>query len=282
MKFRIIYKIFALAFLAFIFQSRSGGPATVAGLEVTGAPGSFGNLGTCGNAGCHFQEAFMPTVDIELLDGSDPVTMYEPGKSYTVRITGTAGDGTPEGAGFQAVVLDASDSQAGSWGDVGMGAQVTDASGRSYAEHTEISSELSFELEWVAPPVSTGDVTIYSAMALVDANGNGAGDGANSATLTVSEDPGSGTNSLIREFANLSIYPNPVQNELNIEISSRMSGDFELRFVDISGKVIRIEQIEISSGTNQRNFDVSEINKGFYLIQLCGDNHIASTEMLKM
>lgn len=283
MKFKIIYKLFTLAFLVFLFQSRSAGPAAVAGLEVTGAPGSGGNLGTCANAGCHANSAFMASATIELLDGSDPVTQYEPGKSYTLRITGIAGEGTPAAYGFQAVSLDASDSQAGDWGDVGADRQIAMASGRSYAEHSnKNNTDGVFDLEWIAPDANTGAVTFYSAVALINNNGNTQGDGVAATTLSIEEKDPNSTNSLIREFANLSVYPNPVQNELNLEISSRMSGNFTLRFVDISGKVVRLEQIEISSGANQRTFDVSDINKGFYLIQLCGDNHIASTEMLKM
>lgn len=282
MKFKIIYKIFALAFLAFIFQSRSAGPANVAGLEVTGAPGSVGNMGTCANAGCHANNAFAASASIELLDGTDLVDQYEPGKSYTLRVTGVAGSGAPTGYGFQAVSLDGSDSQAGVWGDVGSGAQTVAISGRSYAEHSLVSATSNFDLEWIAPDANTGEVTFYSAVALVNGNGNSSGDGVGVTTLTIGEKEPNNTSSAIRELANLSVYPNPVQNELNIEITSQNTGVFQLRFVDISGKVIRIEQIEVNSGTNRKAFDVSDVNKGFYLIQLFGDDYVASTEMLKM
>jgi hypothetical protein len=282
MKFKIIYKIFALAFLTFVFQSRSNGPANVLGIEVTGAPGSQGNLGTCANAGCHFAGAFDSSTEITLLDGTDAVTEYEPGKSYTVRIEGIAGSGSPDGYGYQAVVLDGADSQAGEWGDVGNGSQVVGLSGRSYAEHNSTGSSSTYELEWVAPAANTGAVTIYAAMALVNGNGTSGGDGGSNASLSISEKDPNSTTSVIREFANISVYPNPVQNELNIDITSRNSGAFDLRFIDISGKIVRTEQIEISTGSNLRNFDVSEMNKGFYLVQLFGDDYIASTEMLKM
>ncbi|MDF1864042.1 MAG: T9SS type A sorting domain-containing protein [Saprospiraceae bacterium] len=282
MKFKIIYKIFALAFLAFIFQSHSAGPGTVLGAQVAGAPGSVGNMGTCANAGCHANNAFAASASIELLDGTDLVDQYEPGKSYTLRVTGVAGSGAPAGYGFQAVSLDGSDSQAGSWGDVGSEAQTVDLSGRSYAEHNSISATNTFDLEWIAPDANTGEVTFYSAVALVNGNGNSSGDGVGVTTLTIGEKEPNNTSSAIRELANLSVYPNPVQNELNIEITSQNTGVFQLRFVDISGKVIRIEQIEVNSGTNRKAFDVSDVNKGFYLIQLFGDDYVASTEMLKM
>jgi hypothetical protein len=239
-------------------------------------------MGTCANAGCHANNAFAASASIELLDGTDLVDQYEPGKSYTLRVTGVAGSGAPAGYGFQAVSLDGSDSQAGSWGDVGSEAQTVDLSGRSYAEHNSISATNTFDLEWIAPDANTGEVTFYSAVALVNGNGNSSGDGVGVTTLTIGEKEPNNTSSAIRELANLSVYPNPVQNELNIEITSQNTGVFQLRFVDISGKVIRIEQIEVNSGTNRKAFDVSDVNKGFYLIQLFGDDYVASTEMLKM
>jgi hypothetical protein len=282
MKFKIIYKIFAFAFLAFIFQSRSAGPANVLGAQVAGAPGSVGNMGTCANAGCHANNAFSASASIELLDGTDLVDQYEPEKSYTLRVTGIAGSGSPAAYGFQAVSLDGTDSQTGVWGDIGSGVQIVTLSGRDYAEHSSPSSSNTFELEWIAPSANTGEVTFYSAVALVNENGNTSGDGVAATTLSIGEKEPNNTSSAIRELANLSVYPNPVQNELNIEITSQNTGAFQLRFVDISGKVIRVEQLEINSGTNRKAFDVSDINKGFYLIQLFGDDYVASTEMLKM
>lgn len=277
MKMKILYNFLALAFLAFVFQSRSGGPATVAGLQATGAPGEI----TCANTGCHAQGAFEPSITIELLDGPNAVTEYTPGNSYTVRITGNAGSGTPSIYGFQATSLDAGENQAGSWGDVGMDNQVATAGGKSYVEHATPSSDNFFEVEWIAPAGSTGEVTIYASVLLSNGNGNFQGDGGANGSLTVTENVSS-VFSVKRDYANLSIFPNPVENELNLEITSRNAGNYTLRFLDVSGQVIRTEQTFLNSGENQKVFEVNDLNKGFYIIQLCGDQHIASTEMLKM
>ena len=83
----------ALMVLFITLQSRSNGPASVANLQVTGAPGSGGNAGTCANSGCHVAGSFDPTASIELLDGTDPVTAYQPGKTYNVKVRIAEGNG---------------------------------------------------------------------------------------------------------------------------------------------------------------------------------------------
>ncbi len=278
MKLRIIYNLFFLALLAFVFQSRSGGPAMQAGLRVTGAP----NEGTCANAGCHVTGAFDASMTIELLEGVNVVTEYEPGKSYTLRLAATAGTGTPSVFGFQAVSLDGSELQAGAWENLGADNHTINLAGNSYAEHSTPSADGTIEIGWVAPAENTGDVTIYASMLLANGNGNFQGDGGTNSSLSLTEKDVSNTFSISRDYANLSVYPNPVQNELNLEITSRNTGNYSLRFLDVSGQIVRNEQIFINSGNNKKVFEVSELNKGFYIIQLCGEQHIASTEMLKM
>jgi len=107
MKFRILYKFFGLAILAFVFQSRSNGPASAAGLQVSGAPGN----GTCANSGCHGGNAFDASLDIEFLNSAgDVISQYIPGEDYTVRVIINNGSGTPAAYGFQATARDASGS----------------------------------------------------------------------------------------------------------------------------------------------------------------------------
>lgn len=281
MKFRILYKFFALAFLAFIFQSRSAGPANVAGLQVTGAPGSTGNMGTCANSGCHTAGTFDPTLSIELLDNDAPVDKYEPGKAYTIRVTIGNGSGSPSVYGFQATSLDGSDNAIGSF-DAGSGQQVVSFSGRDYLEHTSSASSGVFESTWTAPAADAGSVTFYSAGIAANGNGGTSGDGNAAATLTVEEDDANSTFSTNRDYATIAVAPNPVADLLKLDITSRAAGNFDLRIVDLSGKIVKTEPISLNSGDNQESFSVADLESGYYVVQLCGETHVASVQMLKL
>jgi hypothetical protein len=276
MKFRIFYKFFALAFLAFIFQSRSSGPAGVANLQVTGAPGN----GTCANAGCHTAGSFSPVLDIELLENGVAVDSYEPGNDYTIRVT-VSGSGGPSGYGFQATSLDASNNKAGTF-TASAGQQVVPSGGRDYWEHNSMAGSGVFESTWTAPEADAGTVTFYSSGIAANSNGGTSGDGTAVNTLSIEEDIDNSTFSNERDYATIMVKPNPVADQMKLAITSRAAGDFEVRIADLSGKIIRTEAIFLSSGENEKSFSVQDLESGYYSIQLCGENHVTAVQMLKL
>ena len=215
---------------------------------MTGAPGSVGSDGTCGNVGCHFQGNFSPTASIQLLDGSDEVTEYEPGKAYTVRVSIVAGDGTPNSYGFQAVPLDGSENQAGSWSDVGNGQQAVAVDNREYLEHSNSSQDNAFESEWTAPELGTGDVTFYAAGIAANNNGTSTGDGTANTSLVIAESVVNSVFDVNDGIASVKIFPNPVADMLNLQIDSRINGDFEVRMLDVTGKLVNTAFVSLQNG----------------------------------
>jgi hypothetical protein len=63
-----------------------------------------------------------------------------------------------------------------------------------------------------------------------------------------------------------SIYPNPVQNVLNITISSSEQTNIRLFVADVSGNVLLRRQQLIQQGNNSIQLDVSKLTPGTYFI----------------
>ncbi|HFA51598.1 MAG TPA: T9SS type A sorting domain-containing protein [Bacteroidetes bacterium] len=282
MKFKNIYKFIGLMVLFITLQSRSGGPGiSPQALQVTGAPGSTGSVGTCGNNGCHTAGAFSPSLSIQLLDGTDAVTAYQPGKTYTVKIVNTPGNGTPARYGFQAVTLDGNDAQAGAWEPLSGALHTVELSNRSYAEHSAPSPNGTFELEWTAPAAGTGNVTVYAASLASNNNGNTAGDGVASSTLALTESQTSSTSAADEKIASLKVLPNPVGDRLNLEISSLLSGNFRIRIMDVKGQEVSYTPVDVQAGQQLKSVDVAALPPGMYVVQLCGNEHLAAVQMMK-
>jgi predicted CxxxxCH...CXXCH cytochrome family protein len=289
MKIRNLYKIAGVMLLFVILQSRSGGPGSSdQKLQVTGAPNStgmsVGQPGTCANSGCHSSGQFNPSMSIALMDDTAVVNKYEPGKTYTVRITTIPGVGSPQRYGFQAVALSTANQQAGDWDhtNLPLTIQRVTLSNRNYAEHTGPSSLNTFKIPWIAPAAGFGDVIFYAAGIASNNNGNTSGDGTAKATLTVKEGPASGVTNTTKEYAALKVIPNPVAEILNLEITGRQSGEFKLRFLSVGGEVMKIEPVSLSPGFNRKSFGVDDLLPGLYILQLCGTDHVAAVQMLKL
>lgn len=283
MKIRNVYKIAALFVVYVLFQSRSGGPGAVANLQVTGAPGSTGSNGTCANAGCHTAGAFDPSLSIELLDGTNTVTEYMPGKTYTLRITNTPGTGTPAEYGFQAVALNSDNNQAGDWGDIGSGKHTLTLSGRKYVEHSAPSPNNSFEMEWVAPEAGTGEVTFYSASAAVNGNNSNSGDGVANTAFTVAESNVSAAHDQLKPLAGMRLMHNPIINdEIRLQIESLQNGEFQLQLMDLSGNLLQKEQLTLTAGLQEHVIPVSTLASGIYIAQLSGHGTVQAIRVVKI
>ncbi|MFZ9029422.1 MAG: choice-of-anchor V domain-containing protein [Crocinitomicaceae bacterium] len=173
------------------FDPRSGGMAAILSQDRTGGPLASG---TC--AGCHSGGSFATNASIEVLDGSsNPVSTYTPGASYTIRLSVTAGSGSPSGYAGQMTALNSSNQMAGDMTATLTGnTQISVIGAVEYLEHTSISSTGVFEATWVAPTAGAGDVTLYGIGVAANGNFNTTGDLASSPTsLTLTEEIGATT-----------------------------------------------------------------------------------------
>jgi hypothetical protein len=271
-----IYIPFFLAICGFFALSNSGGAGSVQGNDRTGSPVGSGSCQTCHNAG-----AFNPSATIEILNGDTPVTAYEPGVQYTMRITTTA-DNNPASYGFQAVALDAANASVGAW-VAGTGYQTVTVDGRSYAEHNAPGDNNVQDIVWTAPAAGAGSVSFYAATASTNANGASSGDnGAVAPSVTITEDEGSSVANQGIGKMELTIMPNPVGASLTYKTIGRDNGAYQVQITDAFGKIVKTQTVNLITGENQNSMDVSDLAKGVYILQISGKDYYAAERMLKL
>lgn len=284
MKIHNVYKIAGLIVLYIALQSRAGGPGLVNNppLQVTGAPGSTGSQGTCANLGCHVQGSFNPMLSMGFFENGNLAAKWEPGKEYTLRLTISATQGTPSRYGFQAVALNEANLQAGNWEDPGTGKHLVTLSNRQYVEHSAPMTASVIELPWKAPSSGADTVTFYAAALAANNNNSTSGDGVAKNKLVIPSANLSSVSGPVQEYARLEILPNPVGDWLNLEITNRSPGTYQLRFFTTTGELARVEPVQLVPGMNRLSFGVGELSPGLYVLQLAGSTgHVAAVQMLK-
>jgi hypothetical protein len=65
----------------------------------------------------------------------------------------------------------------------------------------------------------------------------------------------------------VSIYPNPVQNQLNLKFANSNFETIDLQMFDASGRTV-LKVADISSKGSEYKVDVSKMNNGIYLLKL--------------
>lgn len=291
MKIRLSYTLFLAMLCIIVLQSNRNGRATVGSEGGTGAPGDAsqgGNAKTCGVNGCHSAGAFSPSLSIALLDSATltPVSQYLPGKNYIVRVTISAGSGTPAGYGFQMIALRDNGNVAlnGFSDPLGLANnyKLKTLSGRTYAEQQTMSTTNTFDVVWKAPVAGSGNVTFYSAGNAVNNNMGSSGDGAANNKLQVAEATSGLNDPNSLAFLSLQISPNPVITSTQLTFSLPENASCRLLVRDLSGRVIWENNGWLAAGENQMELPAQTWQTGIYLVEVSTSTHAGAVKMLKM
>lgn len=229
-------------------SSSSNGAGASQSADRTGSPVSSG---TCAN--CHSGGSSVPGLSVQMLDNGNPVTSYQPGKDYTLKVTVSGSE--YQRFGFQAVALDAADEQAGTLTAVSSGTRVLTLAGRQYGEHTNPVASGVFEMTWKAPASGKGSVKVFTAALGAKNPTSDNGDRTATNVLTITEASGSQVASVATR--SLMVYPNPAENML-------FFGSENLRNVTVytaDGRVM----MEYQAATDK--IAISALPSGLYLIQ---------------
>ncbi|MCQ2284025.1 MAG: C10 family peptidase [Bacteroidales bacterium] len=66
----------------------------------------------------------------------------------------------------------------------------------------------------------------------------------------------------------VNVYPNPATDNLHVDFSLNESGHVLCRLMDAAGKIVRTQDVEAVSGENHTMMNVSNLAKGFYMLEM--------------
>src|SRR5690606_8085363 len=93
-------------------------------------------------------------------------------------------------------------------------------------------------------------------------------------TINVTEDPGNGhfnVSNLTKNLNAVSIYPNPANSLLTIELSS-VHPSLDIVIYDMMGRSVQKFEVPENGLMKAPQFDISQLSAGVYLIELRAEN----------
>lgn len=138
----------------------------------TGAPGE----GLCSD--CHSLNG--GTQDGNIIVSGFPSVII-PNQSYILTITANNPNGVANEAGFELVVLNSANNDAGDLINPGSSSSLSTEAGREYWKHSPsqvfpVSNSVSWTVTWVAPVSADDEITYYAAGNIANGNNNDSGD----------------------------------------------------------------------------------------------------------
>lgn len=137
---------------------------------------------------------------------------------------------------------------------------VTSASNSSNTLNTLETSDLDFTV--VYPAGYTSTTASPKSLSIVAKNGVGS---SAARTYIVKSSTTGKTEAIV---TNTSIYPNPVTETLNIDLTSETKGDLQMTIYSYEGNIVsETKTINLEEGTNSLNENVSTLDKGIYFVR---------------
>ena len=90
-----------------------------------------------------------------------------------------------------------------------------------------------------------------------------------------------GNTNILSEVQAMFIYPDPVQNQLNLHTGLKQSGTFNLLLRDALGQTVLSKQVQLNQGVSNYALDVSVLEAGIYFLSLRNGKTIATRRFVK-
>lgn len=73
-------------------------------------------------------------------------------------------------------------------------------------------------------------------------------------------------------ISDITLYPNPVSSTLEMNFELSQSGNYQLKIVDITGRLIHTESVSFNKGRNRHQVDVRNLGDGIYFLSITNAN----------
>jgi|GEM_PF-3258603 len=235
---------------------------------------------TCGKSGCHpagqasVAGDVTMKIDASIPSGTSPNLTssftYVPNTTYYISFVINSSASTNPYYGFQMSAINNSNAQAGTFITTdNTHTKINSLSSINYMGHKGASSFKNWIFKWTAP--ATGAVkfnyayNVCSASAVPPTVPEG-----NIFFGAVTIQPqGVGINDISTKLSDLTVFPNPISNEVGVTFNLKETADVQAQLYSLSGELVsELMNENISSGICNRVFNVNNIPQGIYMVKL--------------
>lgn len=250
----------------------------------TGAPNEL----TCAQSGCHSDASVNDGTGVNTITFGNNETVYEPGKTYTVKVkVQKAGI---EKFGFQIVaLLDKTKGNAGQFSITNSSrTQLQSDVTRKYVTHTSAGTpatatgETEWQFSWKAPATDQGRVNFYVATNCTNGDNTNQNDAIYLSKLMIHSPATTSITEPEDGIEEVKISPNPLKEKITIEYN-RTTGCFTtISLMSLEGKTIKILYKGMqSSGPIQETFLMPQnLAPGAYIVSIASADQSVTKKIL--
>ncbi|MBS1683814.1 MAG: T9SS type A sorting domain-containing protein [Bacteroidetes bacterium] len=307
MKLKYLPVAVFLGAFALLLSSYAGGYTNGSGGDCrTGAVSSSVGCGQSAS-GCHGGTSPTTgiTVSVELDSAGVPVNSYQPGGSYTVKMTAinTTSNNLPVfGFGLSSVTAAGAGTsathQAGTWSSslpngvqnsielstalttvIEHQVQLPKTSGTGTAGTTYVES-----IGWTAPAAGSGAIKLFAVINAADGDGlASSADKWNNTSATINEAGANAISEIAADLGSVNVYPTLLANTLTTAFDLRQDAKVSIELLSLNGQTVStlLSQEAMNTGAQTRTFTVGDLSAGIYLVRVQAGEHTAISKVVK-
>jgi hypothetical protein len=88
-----------------------------------------------------------------------------------------------------------------------------------------------------------------------------------------------GVSNIAKNTMNVSVFPNPANNEISVRFDASVNGSMKYSIVDFQGKIVLENTFKAILGSNEININVAQLNNGLYILKLTQGNQIHAQKL---
>ena len=215
---------------------------------------------------------------------------YTPGQTYTLDLT--LADPEAMRWGFEFTILDTAGDSVGQISPVDGTTQTSSAGNRDYAKHTSAGTfpgtpdSHTWQVQWIAPAIATGEVMLYVAGNAANNNGSNSGDRIYATSFAFGEESVVGVGDIPLASQLMPNYPNPFNPATTIAFELPSDQAVRLTIYAVNGRTIRtLVDGQRSAGRSEVRWDGTDgaghaVPSGTYLYQLQTGQTVATRRMV--
>ncbi|AEA45869.1 peptide-N-glycosidase F-related protein [Fluviicola taffensis] len=79
----------------------------------------------------------------------------------------------------------------------------------------------------------------------------------------------------------LLVFPNPSSDKIRVELVGNVGNNAKVEVIDMNGRIVKTKAVQNTNQTYAADFQVSDLQNGYYLVRVSGDNGSETTPFIK-
>ena len=87
-------------------------------------------------------------------------------------------------------------------------------------------------------------------------------------------------NCRVAQHRDIEVFPNPASDYVELAFTSEIAGKASVQLLDLSGRLVHLQDLEVVEGHNAATLDISELSSGVYLMNLVQDQSVSRIKIM--